>query len=188
MEKLPVLVVGGGGAGLLAAWRVADLGVPVRILERNGRPGVKIRISGLGKCNLTHEGPPEELLGAFLPGEARFLKSAFFRFTNRDIVKLLAKEGVPAAPRADGRVFPLSERAADVVHAMERLLEARHAAVECGVRVADVARDLHGVAGVVTGAGVIPSRHIVLATGGVSYPRTGSTGDGIRWAGEMGHA
>src|SRR5688500_921227 len=103
---------------MIAAWRAATLGARTRLLEKNDRLGLKIHISGGGKCNITHGGDMESLRRAFEPGEARFLNAAFRRFTNTDILTMLRERGVTVHTRPDGRVFPDSGRAEDVVDAL----------------------------------------------------------------------
>src|SRR5579883_2705012 len=98
-----VLVVGGGAAGLLAAKRAAELGAKVTLLEKNDRIGMKILISGGGKCNLTHAGTIEEIRAAFRPNEALFLKPSLYRFTNDDFLAILHQSGMPTYTRPDGR-------------------------------------------------------------------------------------
>src|SRR5436853_7784829 len=110
-----VLLIGGRAAGMIAAWRAAALGARVRLLEKNDRLGLKIHISGGGKCNITHGGDMESLRRAFEPEEARFLRLAFRRFTNEDVLNLLRARGVMVHTRPDGRVFPDSGRP-DAVH------------------------------------------------------------------------
>src|SRR2546422_1274460 len=115
-SSLPdVVVIGAGAAGIIAAWRAASLGAPVTLLEKNERIGIKILISGGGKCNITHDGPIEDLIGAFRPNDARFIRPACYRFTNRDIVEMLTSRGLEVYTRPDGRIFPVSGTAKDVV-------------------------------------------------------------------------
>src|SRR5437867_7815155 len=102
-----IVVIGAGAAGIIAAWRAAGLGARVTLLEKNDRIGIKILISGGGKCNITHEGPVESLLAAFRPNEARFLRPACYRFTNQDIVEMLTSRGLEVYTRPDGRIFPV---------------------------------------------------------------------------------
>ena len=127
-----VIVVGGGAAGLVAAWRAASLGHAVTLLEANGRLGVKLRISGGGKCNITHEGSPKALLGAFSKEQARFLRPAMHRFTNEAIVELLRREGVETYTRDNGRVFPADRpgSAAAVVAAFQGLAYLKKETIE----------------------------------------------------------
>jgi predicted Rossmann fold flavoprotein len=181
------VVIGGGGAGLIAAWRAASAGADVLLLERNQRLGIKLLISGGGKCNVTHTGSVDEVLSAFREREARFLKPSLYRWTNDDILKLLASRGVPTTARPSGRVFPLSGQASDVVEALASIMKDAGVSVRLGARVERLLRDEHGVSGAAVGGAVLPARQVIVATGGVSYPRTGTTGDGYRWAEQLGH-
>src|SRR3954447_20046771 len=106
-ERPDVVVVGAGAAGIIAAWRAASLGARVTLLEKNNRIGIKILISGGGKCNITHDGPMEDVLRAFCANEARFLRPAMYRFKNQDILEMLTSRGLEVYTRDDGRVFPV---------------------------------------------------------------------------------
>jgi predicted Rossmann fold flavoprotein len=184
----PIVIIGAGGAGLIAAWRTAAHDVPTLLLERNKKSGIKILISGGGKCNVTHDGPLDEVLTAFSSRESRFLKHAFYRFSNADLIELLRQHGVPTITRPNGRVFPESNRAHDVVQVFEHIAQAPRSRIRFNASVNDVIVQDGAVVGVQSGGSVIPSSHIILATGGVSYPKTGSTGDGYRWAASAGHS
>jgi predicted Rossmann fold flavoprotein len=189
MNELPnqIIIVGAGGAGLIAAWKCARAGVPVTVLERNARPGIKLLISGGGKCNITHAGPMAEVQKAFLPREARFLRPSFYRFANDDVLSLLTRRGVKTFARPNGRVFPESGRAKDVVQALIDSVKDAGGTIALGTRVKSIERDGDGVAGVIADGKFIPARLVILATGGISYPKTGTTGDGIAWARALGH-
>lgn len=106
-----VMVLGGGAAGMMAAWRAAALGHAVTLLEGNGRLGVKLRISGGGKCNLTHTGSVKDVLTPFGKEQARFLRPAFHAFGSEELRTLLGREGVETYVRENGRVFPLDQSA-----------------------------------------------------------------------------
>ena len=186
-ERNHIIVVGGGGAGIIAAWRAAARGCPVLLLERNVRLGMKILISGGGKCNVTHEGTIDDLLAAFLPSEGRFLKPAFYRFSNADIQELLAAGGIMLAPRPNGRVFPVNGIAKNVMKAFSNLLADHRVITRFHQRVEEILADQDGVCGVRVGQTVIPTRQVILATGGASYPQTGTTGDGFAMARILGH-
>ncbi len=183
----PILIIGGGAAGITSAWRAASAGAQVMIFERNPRIGIKILISGGGKCNITHSGNIDHVLDAFLPRERRFLKPAMYRFSNTDLLALLEDQGLQTEARPNGRVFPRSGVAKDVVRAFEQILLTASVSVRLDTRVEGILADQGRVTGVLTGGGMIPASHIVIATGGVSYPKTGTTGDGIRWASSLGH-
>jgi hypothetical protein len=186
-DRAPVIVIGGGGAGLLASCRAASLGAEVLLLERNHRTGIKLLISGGGKCNITHEGSVEDLLRAFLPREARFLKHALYRFTNEDVLALLRENGVATSARPDGRVFPLHGTAKDVVRAFEQAALRAGVHVRTEARVESVRRAVTGELMVGLSGTDLPASAVILATGGVSYPKTGTTGDGFAWARLLGH-
>jgi len=192
-----VLIAGGGPAGMMAAIgarHAARLdGCPddrfvVTLLERNPRAGVKIRISGGGKCNVTHEGSVGELLskGFRRKGEQRFLRRALHAFSNRDLAELLLKRGVGTAARDDGKVFPVSERSEDVLAALEEELRDANVSVVTGERVLR-AETAGGGFVVYTAGRVYCAKTFVLATGGLSWSRTGTTGDGLGIAGALGH-
>lgn len=191
----PLLVIGGGAAGIIAAWRAGSLGAKVLLLERNKRLGIKLLISGGGKCNITHAGTMDEVRAAFAPREARFLKPAFYKFSNDDIVRMIEERGVQTYTRPNGRVFPVSGNADDVVEALAWYLRATHVEVKLNARVETIL----GAHGSVSGVRVAGDRHalekaeegdapfVILATGGASYPKTGTTGDGFEWAQALGH-
>ncbi len=189
-----ILIIGGGAAGMaaaIAARRSAKAsGQPcsITILERNARPGTKIRISGGGKCNVTHSGTPAELLeqGFLRRNEARFLRHAFYSFSNSDLLALLILRGVETEARPDGKVFPLSGDAATVARAFEELL--RESMVQqhysCLVRRVERKGELFVVT---TADGAFTADCLILATGGVSWSKIGTTGDGLAFARELGH-
>jgi predicted Rossmann fold flavoprotein len=183
----PVIVVGGGGAGIIAAWKAASLGAPVILAERSRKLGIKLLISGGGKCNITHAGPMEDVRAAFVRREGRFLKPAFHTFTNESIVDLLREHGVSVYARPDGRIFPVSGRAEDVVGALSGCLEEVKVDVKLNSRVRSINTRDGMITGVVVEGRLMQSTHVVLATGGVSYPKTGTSGDGFVWAQELGH-
>lgn len=183
----PIVIIGAGGAGIIAAWRASTCGASVLLLERNGRAGTKILISGGGKCNITHAGTRDDVLRAFIPAEARFLKPSMHRFTNDDIVKLLNDKGISTETRENGRVFPMYGMAKDVMRVLNGLLDHERIRIRHHTRVNGIQAVDGAVTGVLCDDGVIPASQVILATGGVSYPKTGTTGDGYRWAASLGH-
>ncbi len=186
-ERNHIVIIGGGGAGIIAAWRAAARGCSVLLLERTVRLGMKILISGGGKCNVTHEGTIDDLLLAFPPPERRFLKPAFYRFSNADIQELLAAGGILLAARPNGRMFPVNGIAKDVMRALTNLLAEHRVIIRVHQRVEEILADHEGVCGVRVGQTVIPARQVILATGGASYPQTGTTGDGFAMARMLRH-
>jgi hypothetical protein len=183
-----IVVVGGGAAGLVAAWRAASLGHGVVLLEANGRLGVKLRISGGGKCNLTHEGPPRELLAAFSREQGRFLRPALHAFDNGAVLALLRREGVETYARDNGRVFPLDRpgSAAAVVAALETLVRRAGVEVRTGARVAALRGAAPRLEGLLLGGEIVTADAYILATGGASYPETGTRGEVLGWLRELG--
>ncbi|MDX1932918.1 MAG: aminoacetone oxidase family FAD-binding enzyme [Capsulimonadales bacterium] len=185
----PVVVIGGGAAGMLAAWRSASLGAPTLLLEKKHRLGTKILISGGGKCNLTHAGTMESLRQKFRANEGRFLRPSFYRFTNEDYLRLLTDLGMEVYTRPDGRIFPVPPADAhDVVALMETVVRNAGVTVRLETPTSGVATDSGGIVGVDTESGErIAARQVIIATGGSSFPATGCTGDGWRWLGNLGH-
>jgi predicted Rossmann fold flavoprotein len=183
-----VLVVGGGAAGLIAAKRAAECGAQVTLLEKNDRLGMKILISGGGKCNLTHAGTMEEIRAAFRPAEARFLKPSFYRYTNDAFLDILHAAGMQTYVRPDGRVFPVEPgNAKDVVAILEQAVRNAGVSVVTEAAVSGLIVEDGHIAGVRIGERVRQAERVVVAVGGSSYPATGTTGDGWRWATEAGH-
>ncbi len=182
----PVIVVGGGAAGLLTAAMAAECGRPVLLMERNDRPGRKLRITGKGRCNLTNDCTVGELV-AHVPCNGRFLYSAFCRFTPQDMMALMEAQGVPLKVERGSRVFPVSDRAEDVVDALVRLAEGRGVRL-CRGRVTELLLKDGACVGVRCEDGTVrEAAAVAVCTGGASYPRTGSTGDGYRLARQAGH-
>jgi len=187
-----VAVIGGGPAGLLAAGRAAMLGARVLLLEKMEKPARKLRITGKGRCNLTNMRPLEEHLKEIHP-EPRFLRQAFGAFFNTDLVALLAANGVETRTERGDRVFPASDRAWDVAEALVAWARAQGVEIVNRARVERLLLEEATFVGVeVTLPGAAAPRRIqascgILATGGVSYPATGSTGDGLRFAEASGH-
>lgn len=187
LDRFPLVVVGGGAAGMLAAWKAASLGARVLLLERNKKLGIKLLISGGGKCNITHSGSAEEILTAFERREARFLKPSLYEFSPVEVVTMIEDGGVKTYTRDNGRVFPVSGRADDVVAALSAELQRSGVEIRLRARVESLNVSNHQISGVVVGRENIQTHHLVLATGGASYPKTGTTGDGFAWAAATGH-
>ncbi len=196
-----IVVVGAGAAGMMAAGRAASLGAEVILLERMRQVGRKIRISGKGRCNLTNTLAAGEFIRHFGKG-GRFLRQSFARFFSDDLLELLHSENLPTKIERGGRVFPQSDSAVDVARTLERWVEKQGVQIIRGVRVRglDVVDDrISGVhydlfsedgtkgSGGSRGAHQLDAAIVLLATGGMSYSSTGSSGDGYRLAGDLGH-
>ena len=180
-----IVVIGGGAAGMMAALSAAEQGTQVTLLEPNERLGKKLNITGKGRCNVTNNTDIEGLL-ANIPRNGKFLYSAFNRFNSADAMGFFEKLGVPLKTERGNRVFPVSDSAFDISAALERRLKALKVQVlrdrASALKIEDGA-----VCGVVGERGRYSAEAVVLATGGVSYPATGSTGDGYRMAAQLGH-
>ena len=184
-----VVVVGAGVSGLIAAWHAAQGGASVLLLEANAQPGAKLRISGGGKCNLTHDGPVQAVLAAFSKEQARFLRPTLHAFSNEDVRQLMSSLGIETLARENGRVFPLErpESAAAVTEALVGLALRSGVELRTNVRVVGLVGQAPTLEAVRLGNGVfIRGDRFILATGGASYPRTGTRGESLAWLGDLG--
>ena len=182
-----VIVIGGGAAGMMAAYAAALSGHSVALLEQNEKLGKKLFITGKGRCNVTNACEREKLFENVV-SNPKFLYSAFSEFDNGDLMELLRRAGCPLKVERGERVFPVSDHASDVTAALTRLLKERGVEVRLHVKV----KEISAADGRVTGALLANGQYIradavVLATGGLSYPTTGSRGDGHRIAEGLGH-
>ncbi len=180
-----VAVVGGGPAGMMAAHEAAMRGHCVTLFERNGKLGKKLYITGKGRCNFTNSAGIEEFFRN-IPRNPRFLYSALYTFTNADAVRFIESAGVATKVERGGRVFPASDKSSDILGAFSAALAKAGVAVALNARVTGVRRD--GDAFLIEAGGETRRfDRVVLATGGLSYPATGSTGDGYGIARSFGH-
>lgn len=185
MSKTDVIVIGGGAAGMLAARAASLAGASVTLLERNPKLGRKIYITGKGRCNLTNHCSVEEVL-ANIPGNGRFVTGAMHRLPPKAVMELFEGLGVPLKTERGNRVFPQSDKAADIIDALvAELRRCRVAVVQD--RAVRICCEDSCVVGVEGEKGRYSCRAVVLATGGASYPLTGSTGDGYEMARKLGH-
>ncbi|MCR4614523.1 MAG: NAD(P)/FAD-dependent oxidoreductase [Clostridiales bacterium] len=182
-----VIVVGGGAAGLIAAGRAAELGHSVTVIERNEKPARKVMITGKGRCNVTNNCSALDELINSVPVNGRFLYSAFSRFMPADTMDLFEGLGVPLKIERGNRVFPVSDKAVDIVDALVKYARSSGTVFK-QARVRELIIDEGNVKGVVTYDDErIYADNVIVATGGVSYPLTGSTGDGYILAEQAGH-
>ena len=182
-----VAVVGGGAGGMLAALFAAREGARVTLLERNEKLGKKVYITGKGRCNVTNDCTLDEFLRE-TPRNPRFLYSALSFFSPQDMMALLEEAGCPVTVQRGRRVFPASEKASDVIRTLTRLLQQSGVEVRLNTRVKALNQAEGRVSGVTLMSGeVLAADAVVLATGGRSYPMTGSTGDGYAFAQAAGH-
>ena len=184
---MKVLVIGGGPAGMLAAIKAAEEGNDVTILEKMNSCGKKLLITGKGRCNITNAIEIEEFIN-YIPGNGRFLYSAFQNFNNTDIIKLLEKNGVKVKTERGNRVFPQSDKAVDVLNALLAELKKQNVKIKTNTEVEKIIVQEGIVIGVeLKNKEQINADKIILATGGKSYPATGSTGDGYKMVEQLGH-
>ncbi len=184
---MKVIVIGGGPAGIISAISASKRGDKVIILERNKALGRKLLITGKGRCNITSALDINEFIQN-VPGNGRFLYSAFQSFTNIDIINLLKENGVEVKEERGTRIFPVSDKAEDVLNAFIKEIKKCNIEVMTGVRVKKILVKENMAIGVETEAkNKILADKVILATGGKSYSITGSTGDGYEMAIELGH-
>jgi predicted Rossmann fold flavoprotein len=180
-----VAVIGGGAAGLIAAGMAAQNGCQVTLFEKNSKVGRKIAITGKGRCNVTNACDVDTFMRS-IPCNSRFLYSAVMGFDMQAVQDFFEALGVPLKIERGNRVFPVSDRATDIVDALFRFVK-REKVKLIFEPVTDIQAQDGQITGVVTAKGFQPFDQVILATGGVSYPGTGSTGDGYRFAQKLGH-
>ena len=178
---MKVIVVGGGPAGMCAAISAKKSGYDVILLEKTSRLGKKLSITGKGRCNITSSLDMSEFIQN-IPGNGRFLYSAFQNFTNKDILNLI---NIPTKNERGNRVFPVSDRAEDVVEALKRKLDG--VKIEYNTKAEKILVKDNQVYGVKTKNKIYEADKVIIATGGLSYPMTGSTGDGYEMAKQVSH-
>ena len=184
---MKVLIVGGGPAGMIAAISAAKENNEVVIIEKNNELGKKILVTGKGRCNITSSVDISEFTN-YIPGNGKFLYSAFQNFTNRDIIDLLEKNGLKVKEERGNRIFPTTDRAEDVRHILEQEVYKNGIKVKLNSKVKDLIIEDNVIKGIVFENGEkLLADKVIIATGGKSYPGTGSTGDGYVMAEKAGH-
>ena len=185
-----VIIIGGGAAGMVAAITAAEYGDKVLILERNDMLGKKLLITGKGRCNVTNNSDNENIMKN-IPTNSRFLYSALAGFSAYDVMDFFESLGVPLKTERGNRVFPVSDKASDIVNALKNRLKELDVKIinERAEKIlTDNSSDKPFVTGVRCGKNIYRAEKIILCTGGKSYPGTGSTGDGYKMAKELGHS
>ena len=188
MTKTDIIVIGGGAAGLMAAAGAAVQGCSVTVLEKMPRPGRKIMITGKGRCNFTNLKAWNEF-SAHIHPKPNFLKPSFYNLSSEKMIEFLEAAGMESVVERGERAFPASHLASDVVDALVRSAESAGANIICGKEVKSITSDKENISFSITcsdGSRFQCSR-LIICTGGLSYPKTGSTGDGYRWASDFGH-
>jgi hypothetical protein len=187
MSNFDVIVIGGGPSGLMASVAAAEHGASVLLIDKGAKLGRKLGISGGGRCNVTNVKERDELI-SYIPGNGRFLYSAFDHFNNQDIIAFFEGLGIALKEEDNGRMFPVSDKASSVVSALINKVRSLGVQIMTDSPVSHVIYEEGAVKGVQLGSGkTISSAAVIIATGGKSVPQTGSTGDGYPWAEAAGH-
>ncbi|MBQ9442572.1 MAG: NAD(P)/FAD-dependent oxidoreductase [Selenomonadaceae bacterium] len=183
---MKVIVIGGGPAGMMAAIRAAENSAEVILFEKNNRLGKKLSITGKGRCNLTNIADVPEVVKN-IPGNGKFLYSALKNFTTSDTINFFESLGLKTKIERGGRVFPESDSATEVIEVLTKKLALLNVDVQLNSKVTEIISDGKKILGVEVGKKFFYADRIILATGGASYPATGSTGDGFKFAKKLGH-
>jgi predicted Rossmann fold flavoprotein len=187
MLAYDVIVIGGGPSGLMASIAAAENGAKVLLVDKGTKLGKKLAISGGGRCNVTNRLPIDEII-RHIPGNGRFLYSAFSEFNNEDIISFFENLGIQLKEEDHGRMFPVSNRALDVVEALLNRMKELKVETRTNIAVEEVIFEDGETKGIrLMNGEVIPAKAAVIAVGGKSVPHTGSTGDGYPWARKAGH-
>lgn len=183
-----VIVIGGGPAGMFAAIAAAECGHEVTLLEKNEKLGKKLFITGKGRCNITNASDMDNLFSSVMTN-SKFLYSAFYAYDNERVIDFFETNGLPTKVERGNRVFPVSDHSSDVIATLQKVLRAKQVQIKLHTEVAEVLSVQDKVTGVRLKSGeTLPADDVIVATGGFSYQTTGSTGDGYRFARELGHS
>lgn len=183
-----VVVIGGGPAGMMAAGRAAANGKKVLLLEKNVTLGKKLLITGGGRCNVTNNKPDDRIMLAKYKGNDQFLFSAFSQWNVKDTLSFFNDRGVETKEENEGRVFPVSNSAQSIYDALYAYMKEAGVTIHASSTIAKIAKDKEGTFILTTkSANTIRAQKVILATGGISRPETGSTGDGFKWLKKLGH-
>ncbi|NRF36814.1 NAD(P)/FAD-dependent oxidoreductase [Bacillus velezensis] len=187
MKHYDVIVIGGGPSGLMAAIAAGEEGADVLLIDKGNKLGRKLAISGGGRCNVTNRLPVEEII-KHIPGNGRFLYSAFSEFNNEDIIAFFENLGIQLKEEDHGRMFPVTDKAQSVVDALLNRLKELNVTIRTNEKIKEVRYENGRTAGITTNNDEhINARAVIVAVGGKSVPHTGSTGDGYAWAEAAGH-
>jgi len=187
MNSYDIAVIGAGAAGSMAAIRAGQSGKSVILLERNEILGKKILMTGRGRCNITNSGKLDTFIEKFGKRPGQFLRNAFYKFSNEDVMDFFKSKGLELKSERQGRVFPLCDNARSVTQVLEKCLEEIKVDVRYKVRIREIRKDGEDFI-LDTDGGPVTAKMVILATGGASYKDTGSTGDGFQIAQALGHA
>lgn len=185
-KKFDVIVIGGGPAGMMAAITAAMNGAKVALFEKNKRLGKKLLMTGGGRCNVTNNRPVDDLI-THIPGNGRFLYSTFSQFDNQDVMNFFSDRGVVLKEEDHGRIFPVSDKSATIVTTLKDELENLNVELHFKEPVEKIISDSTEIQGIRTAEGDYSAKSVIITTGGITYPSTGSQGDGYRFAKSVGH-
>ena len=184
---MKVIVIGGGAAGMMAAIHAGELQNEVTLIEKNEKLGKKIYITGKGRCNVTNNADIDVVFKN-INRNSKFMYSALYGFDNMAVYSFFEENGCPLKVERGERVFPVSDHASDIIKTLTKALKDRHVSVKLNTEVSDIKVENGAVSGVILkDKSFIPADKVIIATGGMSYPTTGSTGDGYKFAKKFGH-
>ncbi len=186
-EKYDLAIIGAGPAGMMAALRAAECGARVVLLEKNSIPGIKLLMTGKERCNITNAEPDVRKFADNLGKNGRFLLSALYHFGMRETIDFFHRNNLKTKIERGGRVFPESDKAKDVQGLFLRLIKKNHITLLTNCRIKKISQRQNRIEKIILDKFELKAENYLLSTGGLSYPRTGSTGEGYAWAGRMGH-
>lgn len=186
-NKKSIIVIGGGAAGMMAAARAAECGAQVILLEKKDKLGLKLALTGKGKCNITNTEPKISTFIENYGKHGKFLINGFHKFFNSDLIEFFKKLDLPLTEKSGGRIYPKSMNAWDVVDACKLYLKRNNVTIKLECSAKEILHYENTIGGVITSDGVILGDGVIIATGGASYPQTGSNGDGYKLAKLSGH-
>lgn len=182
-----VIIIGAGTSGMMAAISASQLGAKTLLIEKNKRIGKKLLLTGGGRCNVTNNRSPEDVI-RHIPGNGRFLHSAFSQFDNHDLIAFFKQQGVQLKEEDHGRMFPISNQSKTIIETLQKRIQEEHVTLWTETVVKEVLVQEEKVVGVQLQSGKqISASTVIIATGGKTYPHTGSTGDGYQFAKKTGH-
>jgi len=180
-------IIGAGPAGMMAALRASECGADVLLLEKNNVPGIKLLMTGKERCNITNAETDPQKFAANFGKNGKFLLSALYRFGVEETINFFHKNKIKTVVERGGRIFPESDRAKDVQELFLRLIKENRITMLAGCRIKNISLMEKRIEKIILEKGEVKAKNYLICTGGLSYPQTGSTGDGYKWAKEMGH-
>ena len=182
-----IIVIGAGPAGMIAAGRAAELGAEVMLLEKKDKLGLKLSLTGKGKCNLTNTEPDISIFIENYGKNGKFLINAFKRFFNKDLIKFFSTLDLKLKEESGGRIYPSSDNSWLMVDALKKYINKNNVQIKLEYPVKELLHNKNKIGGVISSKGNFLCNAVIVATGGASYPQTGSTGDGYKFARKTGH-